>query len=364
MAQQKDKNTAKWMYYGSYVNAAGKRVQYKKRGFDSKKEARKAEDLFREQIECEKADISFSKLYDEFLIYQTKQVKKSSVETDKYIYNRLIYDINGSTEYKDKKFLQNLIDEYDKKFSKEYVSKIFYCLRKVFNFGIKEGYFNYNPMDKITRDSRKNEVKEEMSFWEPVHFNKFIEAVDDPLYKCVSMTLYYMGIRRGEMLALNWNDINFENKTITVDKTYSTKTNTVTTPKTKNSYRTITMPDILIKELKAWKQNVSHFMSYDPNGYVFGNASPLPVETLRRKFKEYIKETNNKYRKEEQIPVIRIHDLRHSHASFLINNMSAGFTDFDIAKRLGDTVATLHNTYAHWFKAADKGIIDFMNQAK
>lgn len=42
--------------------------------------------------------------------------------------------------------------------------------------------------------------------------------------------------------------------------------------------------------------------------------------------------------------------------------MSAGFTDFDIAKRLGDTVATLHNTYAHWLKAADKGIIDFMNK--
>lgn len=42
--------------------------------------------------------------------------------------------------------------------------------------------------------------------------------------------------------------------------------------------------------------------------------------------------------------------------------MSAGSTDFDIAKRLGDTVATLHNTYAHWLKAADKGIIDFMDK--
>lgn len=41
--------------------------------------------------------------------------------------------------------------------------------------------------------------------------------------------------------------------------------------------------------------------------------------------------------------------------------MSAGFTDFDIAKRLGDTVETLHNVYAHWFKAGDQGIIDFMN---
>ena len=63
-----------------------------------------------------------------------------------------------------------------------------------------------------------------------------------------------------------------------------------------------------------------------------------------------------------QIPSIRIHDLRHSHASYLINNMAAGFTDFDIAKRLGDTVSTLHSTYAHWFKSADKSIIDFMDK--
>ena len=41
--------------------------------------------------------------------------------------------------------------------------------------------------------------------------------------------------------------------------------------------------------------------------------------------------------------------------------MSAGFTDYDIAKRLGDTVATLHNTYAHWFKRKDENIINFMN---
>ncbi|MEG0366253.1 MAG: site-specific integrase, partial [Coprobacillus sp.] len=60
-------------------------------------------------------------------------------------------------------------------------------------------------------------------------------------------------------------------------------------------------------------------------------------------------------------PLIRIHDLRHSHASYLINNMSDKYTDFDVAKRLGDTVQTLHDTYAHWFKQADKAIIEMMD---
>lgn len=225
-----------------------------------------------------------------------------------------------------------------------------------------EGYLENNPIAKVNRDKRKNEQDKKMLFWEPEDFHKFIKEVDLPLYKLIFMTLYYMGLRRGELLAIKWDDVDLSNKTITINKTFSTKTNTITTPKTKNSYRTITMPDILVKEIAAWKTRIEAFVGYSPNGYVFGNDRPVAPETLRRKFHEYIKQANMKQRSDNQIPVIRIHDLRHSHASFLINNMSAGFTDIDIAKRLGDTVATLHNTYAHWLKAADKGIIDFMDK--
>ena len=73
------------------------------------------------------------------------------------------------------------------------------------------------------------------------------------------MTLYYMGLRRGELLAIKWDDVDLSNKTITINKTFSTKTNTITTPKTKNSYRTITMPDILVKEMAAWKTRIEAF---------------------------------------------------------------------------------------------------------
>lgn len=363
MAQQKDRKTGKWMYYGSFVDAHGKRRQYKKRGFGTKREARKAEDEFRDNVEKEKTHISFQNLYNEFLRYQIKSVKQSSVETDKYIYNRLIADIGETEQYHSKQFLQELIDMYDSKFSKRYVTKIYYCLRKLFAFGIREGYFDYNPMDKISRDSRKNEKGKEMLFWEPADFNKFIDEVDDLKYRSVFMTLYYMGIRRGELMALTWEDIDLSNKTITINKTYSTKTNGITTPKTKNSYRTITMPNVLVEEMTKWKGIVNQFIGIRniDHCYVFGMENVLPAETLRRKLKYYIEETNRKQRHEEQIPVIRIHDLRHSHASYLINNMAEGFTDFDIAKRLGDTVATLHGTYAHWFKAADQGIVNFLN---
>lgn len=368
MAQQKDRKTGKWMYYGSYVHSSGKRIQYKKRGFLTKKEARKAEDQFREEIENKKDHMSFEELYNRFIKYHKKQVKKSTVKTDEYVYKKLLIDFKNESEYTNKKFLQDYINKCDSEFSRSYVSKIFYCLRKLFSYAVREELVDNNPMDKIKMDARKNEKKKEMSFWEPIHFDRFIKQVNDPMYRCIFMTLYYMGMRKGEMMALNWNDIDLVNKTIRINKTIVDKDrgkgSWTTDPKTKNSFRTISIPDMLVEELKSWELIVKSFRRFCVNGFVFGNERPISPETLRRKFIEYTESTNRKYRKEEQIPIIRIHDLRHSHASFLINNMSAGFTDFDIAKRLGDTVATLHNTYAHWFKAADKGIIDFMNQTK
>ena len=63
------------------------------------------------------------------------------------------------------------------------------------------------------------------------------------------------------------------------------------------------------------------------------------------------------------LPDIRVHDLRHSHASYLINNMSDQFTVYDIAKRIGDTVDTVLNTYAHWFnKDVDRKVVNAIDQ--
>lgn len=96
--------------------------------------------------------------------------------------------------------------------------------------------------------------------------------------------------------------------------------------------------------------------------FVFGFDKPLDPETVRRVKREKVNAANEKdENKNKQLELIRVHDFRHSHASYLINNMSDQFTDFDVAKRLGDTVQTLHNTYAHWFKQRDKSIIDFMD---
>lgn len=364
MAQMKDDKTSSWMYYGSYVDAYGKRIQYKKRGFASKKLAKKAEDNFRDQIENYKNYISFKEVTDEYLLRAVKDLKESSYVDAKSVLSRINSSI-GDIKLMDldQNRLQAYIDELDNRCSKRYVEKLYYTINKIISFALDKGYIGKNPLQSVKMDARKNEIVKEMLFWEPTDFRTFISFVDSQMYKVIFSFLYYMGTRKGEALALTWNDIDLTNNTVKINKSVSTKLNNkITTPKTSNSNRTITMPKHLSEMLVLWKEHEMLLYEFDSNRFLFGYHNCIPAETLRRNFSNYIAKVNSELKDIDKIPVIRIHDLRHSHASYLINNMSSGFTDFDIAKRLGDTVSTLHSTYAHWFKSADKNIIDFMDK--
>ena len=213
-------------------------------------------------------------------------------------------------------------------------------------------------------DTRKDELRTEFTFWEPEHFKAFIEVVNDVMDHDLFSFLYYTGARKGEMLALTWKDINFASNTVRSEKTVTFKAKgtswLITSPKTKGSFRTITMSDKLVATMKKSKEKQSTYYGFSEDSFVFSLDRPLPQETLRRNFKNYLQKVNQNA--DEPIPDIRIHDFRHSHASYLINNMSDRFTNFDVAKRLGDTVATLQDIYAHWFKQADKNIVDMMNE--
>lgn len=369
MAQKLDEVTGKWYYYG-YRKKNGKRVQYKKRGFATRKQANEAEFLFLAEQGVQ-MDIEWNttveELVEKYMIYSEKRTKDTTYIKDCSMMKMWV-NAFGSREVDTltRIELQKFIDECDSKYSKRYVEKIYYTGTKLFKFGIRHEYTSKNPLVNVERNLRPNEMEKEMKFWERDDFEKFIQNVDELMWKCFFSTLFYMGLRKGEAMALHWTDIDFKKKTMDINKTTSaklrTKVNKCSTPKTKNSYRVITMPDVLITLLKQWKQVENSYPYFDEkNSFVFGNQLPLAEETIRRNFRRYIDKTNEHYPKEEQIEYIRIHDLRHSHASYLINNMTAGFTDFDVAKRLGDTVATLHNTYAHWFKRKDENIVNFMN---
>jgi integrase len=364
MAVKKDEATGKWMYYGSY-KLNGKTKQYKKRGFEKKKDAIKAEIIFKESLKEPNATITFNELSYQYQVYSEKRIKESTYLTQRAIL-KVWEDELGECEIKKltASNIEKVINKLMKSMSFDSVLNYYTKFRAVLNYAVRQGYIQANPCNKIDLKKDPNKKKKDMMYWTVEQFNKFIVNEDKPVYHLLFMNQFYMGMRIGETLALQWKDIDLINNTINIQKTWADTLRKATTPKTSNSYRLITMPQFLSDEYKAFKEN----MNANDNDYIFGMTVPFYRSSVRKEMNETIKKTNIKLQQNEQIPIIRIHDLRHSCASYMINNMvtngTVNFSVYDIAKRLGDNLDTVLSVYAHWLPQADKGIVQFMEKDK
>lgn len=364
------KSNQKWYIKGKIKKENGLFYYYHKLavGCTLKKEAIEYERKFKKQyqdIQVSVGYVSFKKLSDEYInsLTSVKSVTKRTYSDLLDKINEVIGDKKINLINRD--ILQKYIRNLESKYAKEYVEKFYYILRATFNYAIENDYITVNPMNKVKLTVNKDEVRKEMDFWEPDEFNRFIENVEDQELHLLYTFLFYMGTRRGETLALQWKDIDFKNHSVSIYKTVTYKIKgkpwEITSPKTENSVRNIPMFKIVEEELLAWKKVCEQKYGFSEQCYVFGFSRPLAAERPRKKMVEIINKINDGLPADQQLKKIRIHDFRHSHASWLINNMGKfNFSDFDIAKRLGDTVQMLHSTYAHQFKDAGKNIIEAM----
>ena len=196
------------------------------------------------------------------------------------------------------------------------------------------------------------EEKKEMLFWTKDEYTKFSEAMmDKPISYYAFEMLYWCGIREGELLALTPADFNFDRGTVSINKSYQriNKQDVITTPKTPKSIRVIQMPKFLCDEMQDY---FKMFYSLDSDGRIF----PISKNYLHREMARGSKATGVKR--------IRIHDLRHSHVSLLID---MGFTALAIADRVGHESIDITFRYAHLFptrqiEMADK--LDMMRSEK
>ncbi|MEG0519980.1 MAG: site-specific integrase [Erysipelotrichaceae bacterium] len=366
MAQKKDTNR-KWFFYGSYVKDDGSVKQYKRRGFDTKGDAKEAERLFImdvKEVYNSRNSKTFKSVSNEYMNEYRREYKLSSVRATNYKLDRLLQTFG------DKKInliktstIQAFIYDLEKdNLSLSYIEKFYFLLNCIFKFAIEHDYISINPVTRARISKNKGTIKKEMMFWTPEDFDRFNSTfIDDKLYQTFYTLLYYSGMRRGEALALQWGDINFAKKTIKINKTCTYNiggvSRSITTPKTDNSYRTISVPKVLLLALRSWYNDCQKIYGFNDSFFVFGHDEPIAVENVRRKFKKHIKMT--KTDKQDAVPEIRIHDLRHSHVSYLINKK---VYDYDIARRMGNTVNMIHNTYAHWFINAEDDIMRIMDE--
>lgn len=364
------KKNDKWYISGKIKKDDGNYYSYTKlaQGCRLQKEAKEYERLFKlryQDIQVSSRYLTFKELASQYMDTLVN-VKKSTLRTyqDKI---DMINEVIGSKKVNllTKDTLQKYIRSLEKKYSNEYVSKFYYLIRSVLNYGIENDYIQVNPMAKVRLRVNKDDIKKEMLFWEPDEFNRFIEAVEDQELKTLFIFLYYMGTRKGETLAIQWKDIDFNNDIVSIYKTVTYKvkgtTYAITSPKTQNSIRNIPMFKIVKDSLSEWKEVHKQMYGFSEDCFVFGFYRPMPDERPRKQMIKILNRLNKDLPADQQLKRIRIHDFRHSHASWLINNMGKyDFSDYDVAKRLGDTVQMLHSTYAHQFKDAGRNIITSM----
>lgn len=337
MPAYKDEKTGKWFAKFYYTNWQGIKKQKWKRGFATKKEALGFERDFLEK-QSANPDMTFQNLYEIYMEDMAARLKQSTLLTKKTVLQTHILPFFGSkpiNEIKasDVRRWQAKLMSSPNNYSQTYLKKINTELNSIINYAKRFYDLNTNPCGKAGTIGKAK--AEEMDYWTYDEYIAFREGVKDkPLSYICFEVLYWTGMREGELLALSPADIDFDNKIISINRTYQRigGKDVFTSPKTRKSKRKIPIPDFLCQELSDYIQ--SRYM-LDADERLF------PVT------KSYLSHEMIRGCKNTGVKKIRIHDVRHSHASLLINQ---GCDALMLSDRLGhEKVSTTLNTYSHLF---------------
>ena len=290
---------------------------------------------------------SFAQLYEKDMKPKLKLntwLTKESIIQKKilpYFGKRKLSEITAKDVMDWQNAIRGLTDAKGKPYSPTYLKTVHNQLSALFNHAVRYYGLQVNPAAKA--GNMGVEERREMLFWTKEEYLKFADAMmDKPLSYYAFEMLYWCGIREGELLALTPTDFDFEAGTVSISKSYQRLKgkDVITTPKTKKSNRVIKMPKFLCGEMEDY---LKMFYSTGANERIF------PVS------KHYLHHEMDRGAKAAGVKRIRIHDLRHSHISLLID---MGFTALAIADRVGHESIDITYRYAHLFPTRQTEMAD------
>ena len=340
MPAYRDEKSKTWYVKFRYIDWQGKSRQTTKRGFKTKKDALNYEHDYKASSE-EKVDMTVSILAEKYLEDRRLYVKASRfaaieqtirIHILPYIGKLKLAELTPATmrqwqnELKKQDFSPSTLSEYNRRCS------------TLLNFGVKYYGLASNPLRTVgTIGHTENRV----DFWELSEFNKFMTFVENSRHRICFLLLFYSGMRIGELLALNAGDFDFVKNQVNITKSRMKMTGEVTTPKTKYSIRVVDMPPAIMKEVKDYIDRFGEVPSP-----LFDITSAVLLQALK------------KYAIKAGLKPIRLHDLRHSHASLLIHN---GFPITLISKRLGHRSPDITlKIYSHMYKESGAQVARFL----
>lgn len=338
----------KWEVFVYVPDYTGKKKLKHKRGFKTKREAVAWGEQFKLQ-QASNLDMSFQAFWELYREDMGQRLRENTFRTKEYIVELKIIPYFGSRKIADikaadiRKWQNQLMKEG---YAQTYLKTIHNQLSAIFNYAVK--YYDLPKNPCVQAGSMGKSQADAMEFWTQEEFEIFVECVKDkPVSYIAFKTMFWTGVRVGELLALTLEDFNPKEKTLRINKSYQRiqGKDVVTEPKTEKSKRIIALPDFLVEEIKDYMSRLYGLMKTDRLFMV--TKSYLEHEMLRGIELSGVKR-------------IRLHDLRHSHASLLISKLGA--QPLVVAERLGhEKIQTTLNTYSHLYPNQARDLADQLN---
>ena len=359
---KKDGSTAYMFqaYLGTDPNT-GNRIRVTRQGFNTKKEASLA--ISRLKVDADEGSFikssndTFQAVYDLWLEQYRNTVKESTLQKTMELFNNHILPAFGNMKMEKitVTFCQKKINEWFKFHSKYNVMKNY--TSAVLKFAIRMDLIKNNPMDKITVPRKMAAVGQDdnLKYFNKEELQQFFSCCREDatqsnnlLWITLFRLLAFSGMRKGEALALTWKDLDFQNETVSVNKTVARGLGNrllIQTPKTATSKRTIVLDGITLSMLSTWRKRQA--MDFLKLGLNTMNEEQLIFPNTKNELMIPTKPDQKLDRmiKKNGMTRITVHGFRHTHCSLLFE---AGASIKEVQDRLGHAdIQTTMNIYAH-----------------
>ena len=261
-----------------------------------------------------------------------------------YFKNLKMNEITPADVRKWQNEMLSLTDTEGKPYSQTYRKTMHNTLSTIFNHACRFYNLKSNPA-RQAGNMGKEEYKE-MLLWTTEEYKKFSEAViDKPVSFYAFEMLYWTGMRMGELLALTMADFDFEKNTVRINKSYQRLQGQdyITSPKIAKSNRTIKLPNFLAEEMQEYFAMLN---------------DQAPTDRIFQVTKSFLHHEMEKGSEVAGVKKIRIHDLRHSHISHLID---LGFSAVAVADRVGHESIDITYRYSHLFPSKQVAMADTLD---
>ena len=339
--------SGKVKWYASFLfrDWTGKNVRIVRRGFNTQRDAKDFEQNYKDRGQ-DRSDILFGNLVENYLEDMEHRLRFTTMDNKRQIFDTKILPFFAQTRVCDidalkiRKWQNELLEMKDDgvPYKKTYLKTINNQMSAILNYAVRNYGLKVNPCH-ITGSIGANHA-EEMKIWTKDQFELFLTFVKSLRYRLAFDVLFYTGMRSGELLALTPEDI-LETSEIRICKTYVQKDGKeyINPAKTARGNRVVSIPETLYDDLM---------------GYISKLYGIQPTDRLFLMTKNSL--LNNLHIGGERAGLerIRVHDLRHSNASMLIN---MGVDIMEISRRLGhESTKTTWDTYGHLYPDSDKKI--------